>query len=166
MPRKALITTILFGVVLSTFPLWSKISEDEKIAHALDRLTYGARPGDLEAVRKMGLKQWMELQLHPERIAENPVLAEKLKPLETLEMSAAEMAAAYPPRTAVRNLAKLNGVVSGDELRSLRDRTPEERRSALKAMRPQAVIAGDLAEGKLFRAIYSGRQLAEVLADF
>ncbi len=189
-------------MVLATFPLRGRISEDDRIAHALDRLTFGARPGELETVRKTGLKKWIELQLHPDRIAENPVLAERLKPLETLEMSAAQMVAAYPPGRAVKNLTKLNDVLSGNELRALRDSTPEERRefvrslppdkrmalmnvlprgtlrglapgaaaeerrSALKATRPQAVIANDLAEGKLLRAIYSERQLAEVLADF
>ena len=46
--------------------------------HALDRLTFGPRPGDVERVEKMGLKKWIDAQLHPERIPENPILAEKL----------------------------------------------------------------------------------------
>jgi hypothetical protein len=57
-----------------------KLSSDDQILHALDRLTFGPRKGDVEAVRKMGLKKWMELQLHPERIPENPELAKKLAP--------------------------------------------------------------------------------------
>src|SRR6266849_443381 len=63
-----------------------KLSKDEPILHALDRLTFGPRPGDVEAVKKMGLKKWIDLQLHPERIAETPELLAKLKPLDTLEM--------------------------------------------------------------------------------
>ena len=51
-----------------------KLSKDEQVLHALDRLTFGPRPGDVEVVKKMGVKKWIDLQLHPERIAENPAL--------------------------------------------------------------------------------------------
>ena len=41
---------------------------DEQVNHVLNRLTFGARPGDAEAVRAMGVDRWIDLQLHPERI--------------------------------------------------------------------------------------------------
>ena len=44
----------------------SAMSPDQKLTHALNRLTFGARPGDLERVRAMGLTQWLDEQLHPE----------------------------------------------------------------------------------------------------
>ncbi|MBV8817071.1 MAG: DUF1800 family protein, partial [Acidobacteriaceae bacterium] len=47
-----------------------KLSKDKQIEHALDRLTFGPRPGDFEQLKKMGLKKWIDLQLHPERIPE------------------------------------------------------------------------------------------------
>ena len=40
---------------------------------------------------RIGLAKWMEQQLHPDQIAENPVLEERLKPLETLAMPLAEV---------------------------------------------------------------------------
>src|SRR5947209_4289221 len=83
-----------------------KLSKDDQILHALDRLTYGPQPGDLEAVKKMGLKKWLDLQLHPERIKENPELEKKLAPLESLRMSQAEVAAAYPPPQLIRAVAQ------------------------------------------------------------
>ena len=55
---------------------FKQLSNDQKIEQALNRLTFGPRPGDAGQVRKMGLKKWVDLQLHPERIAENPVLVE------------------------------------------------------------------------------------------
>src|SRR5882724_11147927 len=64
-----------------------KLTKDQQILHALDRLTFGPKPGDLEAVKKLGLKKWLDLQLHPERIKENPELETKLAPLESLRMS-------------------------------------------------------------------------------
>ena len=41
------------------------LSKDQQILHALDRLTFGPRPGDVAAVKKLGLKKWIDLQLHP-----------------------------------------------------------------------------------------------------
>ncbi|HEY7336524.1 MAG TPA: DUF1800 domain-containing protein [Bryobacteraceae bacterium] len=54
---------------------------DRRILHALNRLTYGPRPGDLEAVKKMGVSEWIDLQLHPERIPENQALTSLVEPL-------------------------------------------------------------------------------------
>ena len=79
-----------------------KLSKDEQVIHALNRLTFGPRPGDVEAVRKMGVKKWIDLQLHPERIAENPELAQRLAPLESLRLSQAETERNYPNPQMIR----------------------------------------------------------------
>src|ERR1035438_1750593 len=73
-----------------------KLGGDQEVLHALERLTYGPRPGDIAAVKKMGLKQWIDLQLHPDRIAGNPELERHLQPLESLRMSQSDTAAQYP----------------------------------------------------------------------
>jgi len=87
-------------------PLFKKkLSKDEQVIHALDRLTFGPRPGDVEAVRKIGVRKWIELQLHPERIAENPELERKLAPLQSLRMTQAQTLAAYPSPELVRGVA-------------------------------------------------------------
>ena len=82
-----------------------KLSKDRQILHALDRLTFGPRRGDVEAVKKLGLKKWLDTQLHPERIPENPALAAKLEPLESLRISQAETVAKYPTPQMVRAVA-------------------------------------------------------------
>src|SRR5262245_55916388 len=76
----------------------NKLSPEEKIQHVLDRLTFGARPGDFAEVRKLGVEKWIELQLHPERIAENPALEARLKPLDTIRMETAEIFTKYFPQ--------------------------------------------------------------------
>src|SRR3954469_11147284 len=38
-----------------------KLSADQQILHALNRLTFGPRPGDVEEVRRIGLTKWIEL---------------------------------------------------------------------------------------------------------
>ena len=42
-----------------------KLSKDDQVLHALDRLTFGPRPGDVERVNRTGLKKWLDQQLHP-----------------------------------------------------------------------------------------------------
>lgn len=220
-----------------------QIPNNEKITQALNRLTFGPRPGDAEQVRSQGLKKWIDLQLHPERIPENPVLAEKLKTLDTLTMSAEQLVQNYPTPQIVKQMVAgqmpfptdpdrrmmieklvakaekkqgqaeqanpdapeaqpLADLLPREQIRTLRTGTPEQRMAAFQALTkdrqadviaalpagmrqglfqfappelrrrielangPQQVVARDLMEGKLLRAIYSNRQLDEVLADF
>ena len=56
----------------------AKLPADKQILHALSRLTFGARAGDIERVRATGLEKWIDLELHPERIEETPALEVKL----------------------------------------------------------------------------------------
>src|SRR5580704_12170581 len=83
-----------------------KLTKDEQVLHVLDRLTFGPRPGDVELVKKMGVKKWIDLQLHPEKIAENPALEAKLAPLETLRMSQGDTEANYPTPQMIRQVAQ------------------------------------------------------------
>jgi hypothetical protein len=48
----------------------TQLRGDDRILHALNRFTFGPRPGDLEAVRSIGLDKWFEQQLHPAIIDE------------------------------------------------------------------------------------------------
>jgi uncharacterized protein (DUF1800 family) len=81
----------------ATDPFQLKLNPDRQIIQALNRLTFGARPGDVEEVRRIGLAKWMERQLHPAQIAENPTLAERLTPLASLRMPVSEVVAKYSP---------------------------------------------------------------------
>ena len=91
------------GVVYAAGSFNQKLSPNQQIIHALNRLTYGPHPGDVEEVRRIGLAKWIELQLHPDQIPENPVLEAKLKPLATLNMSMADVVREYTPRPEEAN---------------------------------------------------------------
>src|SRR5215831_13655860 len=106
-----------------------QIPKAERIEHALNRLTFGPKPGDVERVEKIGLKKWIDQQLHPDRIPENPMLMDRLKIFDSLSITT------EPPAGVPRGPAA-------------------------------AAIARGLTESKLLRAIYSNRQLEEVLTDF
>ncbi len=54
--------------------LKQSLTDNEKwIVHTLNRLGYGQRPGDLERVRRMGLADYITLQLSPGRIPDPTV---------------------------------------------------------------------------------------------
>src|ERR1700683_5465496 len=104
--RKVLrVSAVLLCPLLFVGARSPKLSKDEQVVHALNRLTFGPRPGDVEAVRKMGVKKWIDLQLHPERIAENPDLAQKLAPLESLRLSQSDTERTYPNPQMIRAIA-------------------------------------------------------------
>src|ERR1700676_5660749 len=103
--RKALFSVSLAIVAAIAIPAVTTVSEDSRILHALDRLTFGARPADLEQVRTMGLKKWIDLQLNPKKLPENPVLLEKLGPLDTLNMSAGALDKTYPTPQMILQVA-------------------------------------------------------------
>src|SRR5580658_1147361 len=83
-----------------------KLSKDDQILHALDRLTFGPRPGDVERVKKIGLKKWIFEQLHPDRMDENPVLEAHLRALESLRMTPLEAVQHYPPPQMIKAIAE------------------------------------------------------------
>jgi uncharacterized protein (DUF1800 family) len=115
-------------------PFQKRLTPERRIAHALNRLTYGPRPGDLDAVRKIGVEKWIDTQLHPERIAENPVLDAKLKPLETLRMTPEEILKDYAPPQFGPTVTPLRDLVSADQLRQLNRGTAEQRKNVLDAL--------------------------------
>src|SRR4029077_9147590 len=49
----------------------AQLTERQRALHALNRLTFGPRPGDLETVLAKGVDNWIEDQLHPESIADS-----------------------------------------------------------------------------------------------
>ena len=73
----------------------TELSADEAILHALNRLAYGPRPGDVARVRQMGLANWIEQQLNPNTIDDKAVEA-RLEIYPTLRMSSAKLLAEYP----------------------------------------------------------------------
>ena len=73
----------------------SGANDPRRALHALNRLTFGPRPGDLQHVVAMGVDRWIDLQLHPEKIDDGAVEA-RLAPLLILRMSTKEIAENFP----------------------------------------------------------------------
>ena len=228
------------------------LEERKRALHALNRLTFGPRPGDVDRVVAMGVDKWIELQLHPEKIDDSGLDA-RLAPFRTLRMSTKEMVENFPPPQVIKAVAEgkqsmpsdptrraiyqaqleryeqrqerkqetgSEGASAGQmndaerpqqqearlyadlkaeqildlppdkraqalmrmkpqELESMtrnlrRDErqqimqiaSPQQRETILALQNPQRVVEQELQEGKLLRAIYSDRQLEEVMTDF
>ncbi|HMF74151.1 MAG TPA: DUF1800 domain-containing protein [Bryobacteraceae bacterium] len=238
------------------------LSKDDRLYHALDRLTFGPRPGDLAQIKRFGLDKWINLQLHPEKVPENPLLEQRLSPLESLRLSIRDTFTHYPPPRAIAAVArgsaplpddpelratlvrladkylqkkaaaagtpardgqttqrgqlarnpddesdlepkvKIAAILTPEQIATLKTGKPEEKRKVLESIpaerrldfawalraperrqllafspvelrrdlmltiSPENVVAGDLSEGKLMRAVYSSHQLQELLVDF
>src|SRR4051795_6511646 len=96
------------------------LSPDDRLHHALDRLTFGPRPGDREQLERSGFDKWIDGQLHPERIPENSLLEERLAPLESLRLNIHDTYMHYPPPQAIAAVARGKGALPDDpELRAL-----------------------------------------------
>ena len=80
--------------ILKGLPV-SELSADEAILHALNRLAYGPRPGDIERVKQIGLAKWIDQQLNPNSIDDSAVEA-RLDVYPTLKMSTSQLLVEYP----------------------------------------------------------------------
>ena len=124
----------------SAGPFDQRLSQDRQIIHALNRLTFGPRPGDMDEVRRLGLAKWIELQLHPEQIPQNPGMDAKLKPLETLRMDLPEIVKEYTPAqqpVVMAGMVGVNSLLSLQDMNKVRTGTAEQRKAILASLDPE-----------------------------
>jgi uncharacterized protein (DUF1800 family) len=151
--------------------------------HALDRLGFGARPGEAQRVAREGVEGWIARQMQPETIADAE-LEQALSALPTLSMSTKELIAAFPKPTP--KPARTDGTAEADGNGSKpaapapsKAKKPKARPAELDmdradkagptkpdaAGKPRQILA-ELSAQKVMRAVQSERQLQEVLVDF
>jgi len=232
----------------------AQVDGRKRVVHALNRLTFGPRPGDIDRVTALGVDKWIDQQLHPDKIVDSALDA-RLSPLRTLQMSTRDIVESFPPEPIIKAVAdgkqrlpsdplkravyeaqleryqnqenkkqeksnkgsnvsanpdknddaarlQQNQMDAAENTEELLDMPPDQRmkaflklpaeeqsaftrglqgnqrdeflegmnprqRETIEALNyPQQVVANELVEGKLLRALYSDRQLQEVLTDF
>ena len=77
--------------------------EQKRAVHALNRLTFGPRPGDVQKVMAMGVDRWIDQQLHPDKISDDALQA-RLSPLRTLRMSPKELRENFPDNQIIKQV--------------------------------------------------------------
>jgi uncharacterized protein (DUF1800 family) len=227
-----------------------QMDQQKRAAHALNRLAFGPRPGDVEHVMAIGVDKWIDQQLHPDKI-DDSALDARLSAFPTLRMNTRQIVDNFPPEQMIKAVAdgkqslpsdplkravyqaqldryqdkedrKQQAAVAGPDkvadderarleqerndadqkVEELLDLPPDQRMKALLKMsseeqrivtnslqgdkrdeflegmnprqretidalnHPQQVVNNELVEGKLLRAVYSDRQLQEVMTDF
>ena len=132
----------------------SPLTPDQQILHALNRLGYGPRPGDVDRVRRIGLAAYVDEQLSPSGLAD-PAVEQALPAYPVLARSAADLVREYPQPTPQVRQQLASGQMSRQAAAEI---YPPERRPA--------VITAQMQAARVTRAVLSERQLEEVLVDF
>lgn len=128
---------------------------DQQVHHVLNRLAFGARPGDVDAVRAVGVDAWIDRQLYPERMPDAAV-EQLLARFPTLGRTGEQLLADFPPAAAVRAQMQRR-----DATMAMEDSVRRRQQG-----RPSYAFLGELASSRVARAVVSERQLQEVMVDF
>jgi uncharacterized protein (DUF1800 family) len=158
----------------------TELTEDEAILHAMNRLAYGPRPGDVEQIRQMGLEKWIDQQLHPETINDAD-LNLRLQRYPTLDMSSKRLLEEFPRPDQNAKQQGLTKEQAKDQYEQQLKAKQQEAQSQIivtgndnldkaqqqlaKLQGPNRIIA-ELSMAKVDRAVYSNRQLQAVMEDF
>src|SRR5687767_11147622 len=179
--RKGLIATFVIAATLAAqglvafadtqkSPKKRRLTDEQQIIHVLNRLGFGARPGDVERVKSIGLENYINQQLNPEKITDT-VAENKVRDLGVLNMTTAELYEKFPQPGRLLRQLQARGMLEGD-LKNPPNPQDEKNRKALEEyykenglQRPQRIMA-ELQASRILRAVYSERQLNEVMVDF
>lgn len=146
-PRGSSVSSVTIAAIRSD------LTPDQRIEHALNRLAYGARPGDVERVSAVGLERWIGMQLAPTHI--NDRVADSV------------VATYRAMQTPTRELTEMFREVRATRGRQQRDSTrPAPAAQPMEARRTLQLSVSELATAKLARAVVSERQLYEQMVDF
>jgi uncharacterized protein (DUF1800 family) len=121
----------------------SPLIQEQKVVHFLNRTSFGPTREAVQKVNRMGIPAYLEEQLHPERISDTQV-EEKLAGLKTMRLSSRELIELYPPPKQA----------AGQEM------------MGQQPMQGPRLVILELQQARLLRAVYSQRQLYELMVDF
>ena len=119
------------------------LTPHDSALHALDRLAYGPRPGEVDAVAAGGVMNWIDGQLSPDQLDDRLVA----------ERATAFLILRYDPR----DLARLYAAARNER---------REGRQGGKDEEMGRRLAGEVEQLAVVRAALSRRQLYEAMVDF
>lgn len=174
---------VLYVLLFSLFAFGSDadkaktISEDQKILHVLNRLGFGARPGDVEKIKAIGLQKYIDEQLNAGS-GDSAEVAARLKNFEVLNMQTSEIFAKYPnPGALLRQLegGRRKAAQNNQNVQNADQMTDDQRRERRQKiqeyyreynLRPPNQIVQQMQMSRIIRAVYSENQLEEQMVDF
>ena len=139
---------------------------DEQIQQVLNRLTFGARPGDAERMRAMGIEAWIDQQLSPERVDDsrtdalvaryavlNTSIGDMVRDFNMVQQLQRQVKAADAGDTAMNKGGARRDILAGNA-------------QLAAALRQSQQLVGQIQSAQLARAVTTERQLDEVMVDF
>jgi len=141
MRNQLLVATLIPALVAgaASNPFSKKLAREAEAIHALTRLTYGPRPGDVEEVKKLGVEKWIEMQLEPKSVPEDPKLEASLKLLDSLTMTPRDMILHYPEQNTIQQAARGNAPMPNDPvLRARLERVAKKYKARMDGATPAA----------------------------
>ena len=135
-----------------------ELAADQQVIQALNRLTFGPRPGDAQKVRAMGVDKWIDLQLNPSRIDNTP-FEQFASRYDILNQDQSQLLQQYADAQRQRRLVRRD---KADSAQISRDDSMAVRQLGLARRQ----FMGQLQSERVARAMASNRQLEEVMTDF
>ena len=136
-----------------------ELAADQQVIHALNRVAFGPRPGDVQKVRAIGLDKWIDQQLHPESIDDSS-LEKFLDQYSILHEDQNQLLQDYAVAQRNRRVVKR---AAGDTTRGV---SREDSMAFQSIGLKRRAVAGQLQSARVARAVTSNRQLDEVMTDF
>jgi uncharacterized protein (DUF1800 family) len=108
----------------------SQLTQDQRVLQALNRLTFGPRPGDVAAVEAMGLDKWINEQLNPETM-DDSALEARLAAYPAMRLSRHDLIERFPSPAMIRQAEQgkrglpwnpVERAIFQDQIAQLRDR--------------------------------------------
>ena len=173
---------ILFGcaIICSSFVRMSDSSDklvmpykkaglttEQAAAHLLSRFTYGAKPGEVEEVVKMGIDKWLKLQL--EGNLEDEKLRGLLSKYDAINFTNTQVDDIFPRNPVIRRYAISEGFINKDSVSTGNKKYEREAMETFmkaKGFRPTQELNRQFFSQKILRAAYTNNQLREMMTDF
>src|SRR2546430_9533289 len=85
---------LAFQSIGPTVRLSAQLSPHDSAVHALDRLAYGPRPGEVDAVAAGGVMNWIDRQLSPDQV-DDRLVAARAATFRILRYDSGDLASLY-----------------------------------------------------------------------
>ncbi|MFS2189151.1 DUF1800 domain-containing protein [Mucilaginibacter sp. Mucisp84] len=142
------------------------LTPEQAAAHLLSRFTYGATPGEVEEVSKIGPEKWFAQQLDAQLPDDS--LNQLLNKYDALKLSNTEVVAQYPKGAQVLRMAVRDGIVNKDSVKTDRKAYRDQLQNYMQqnGLKPEQELLRQFINQKILRAAYSNNQLQEVMTSF
>ena len=139
-----------FGLV---FPAEANSDLTElRLIHILERLSFGITSEQMQQVKANGIEAYIQSQLNPQLIPESPIVDHYLTKLDSIKQEPLKLRKKF--------------AANAKKLRNSQLSIERQKKIQQQNIQFNAEVRNQTTDARLARAIYSSRQLQEVMVDF